>query len=182
MALKGNRVALSTFKGWGKEEIIGYKTENEDGKCFVNFVYCKVCTRNKGAISSHPTCKGEARKAMLSYVEGTKFVSKHTIQRHISSKAHSIALEAERAKPQNDCILVDVQSGFSQPQIRMNKSSTELYKKMFNTAYELAMQPTMPFRQFKTLIKVQRINGVRLVEGKDDSRAAAELISCRGSS
>ena len=94
MLLEGNRVAFSTFKGWGIEEIIGHKTENEDRKCFVNFVYCKVCMRNKEAISSHPMCKREARKAMLLYIEGTAFVTKHTIQHHIGTKAHNIAVEA----------------------------------------------------------------------------------------
>ena len=127
MSLEGNQVAFSTFKGWGIEEIISHKTENEDRKCFVNFVYCKVCMRNKEAISSHPMFKGEARKAMLLYIEGTAFVTKHTIQHHIGTKAHNIAVEAERAKPQKDCILVEVPSGYSQPQITtfMNNTSTE---------------------------------------------------------
>ena len=178
MASKGHSVALSTFKSWGKEEVIGFKTVCTDGKTFVNFVHCKVCARNKDAISSHPSCKGEAKKAMLSFVVGTNFVTKHSIFRHFTGKAHIIALEAERSKPQDECILIEGSSGCSQPRVTtvLEKSSTDLYKKMFNTAYELAMRPTMPFRHFSTLIKCQRLNGVRLVEGKDDHRAAAEFI------
>ena len=48
----------------------------------------------------------------------------------------------------------------------MTASNTKnMYMKMFRTAYELAMNPTVSLRQFKTLIKVQRQNGVALVEG-----------------
>ena len=145
MSTKGHKIALSTFKSWGKEEIIGYKSECIDGKTSVNFVYCKVCARNKEAISSHPSCKGEARKSMLNYVNGTTFVTKHTVIRHLSSRAHSIALESERSKPQEECILTHASSsGYSQPIISsiIENSSNELYKKMFNTAYELALQPS----------------------------------------
>ena len=39
---------------------------------------------------------------------------------------------------------------------------------MMKTAYTLALEPTLPSRQFKTLVKVQRENGVRLIEGKFD--------------
>lgn len=48
----------------------------------------------------------------------------------------------------------------------MRQSSEEAYLKMFRTAYTLALEPTLPSRQFKTLVKVQRENGVRLIEGK----------------
>ena len=42
-----------------------------------------------------------------------------------------------------------------------------MYMKMFRTAYELAMNPNVSLRQFKTVIKVQRQNGVVLVEGNN---------------
>ena len=35
---KGNKMELSTFKSWGKENIIGYKTEvSKNGKILVNY-------------------------------------------------------------------------------------------------------------------------------------------------
>ena len=82
------------------------KIEPVDEKVFVNFVYCKVCTKNKDAISSDPSWKGEAKKALLSFVDGTNFVTKHTVFRHLTSKAHSIAVEAEKARPTEECIIV----------------------------------------------------------------------------
>ncbi|XP_065654267.1 uncharacterized protein LOC136080862 [Hydra vulgaris] len=36
----------------------------------------------------------------------------------------------------------------------------------------------MPHSHFKTLIKYQRLNGVLLLEGKDNNKAALEYISC----
>lgn len=44
-------------------------------------------------------------------------------------------------------------------------NTREGYRKLFRTAYELAMNPTLPMAQFKTLVKVQKQNGVRLIEG-----------------
>ena len=46
----GNAVDMSTFLKWGKEEGIGYKTEEVNDKKVVNFVWCKVCARYKEAI------------------------------------------------------------------------------------------------------------------------------------
>ena len=52
------------------------------------------------------------------------------------------------------------------------------YKKMIITAYELALHPTMPLSHFKTLIKCQHMNGVRLIIGRDDVKACAQFINC----
>ena len=50
----------------------------------------------------------------------------------------------------------------------MTASNTKnMYMKMFRTAFELAMNPTVSLKQFKTLIKVQRQNRVVLVEGNN---------------
>ena len=48
--------------------------------------------------------------------------------------------------------------------------------KLFRTAYELAINPTLPLSQFKTLVKIQRKNGSRLIEGHDSGKAAREFI------
>ena len=59
----------------------------------------------------------------------------------------------------------------------LTKTSTKGgYTKLFRTAYELAMNPTISLAQFHTLVKVQRKNGVRLIEGHDDGKAAREFI------
>ena len=47
---------------------------------------------------------------------------------------------------------------------------------MIRTAYELASNPQYPLSSFKLLIKCQRMNGVRLIDGKDDCKAAGEFF------
>ena len=51
---KGSKVDLLTFKEWGKDGVIGYKTVNIDHREFVNFMWRKVCARNKDALLQHP--------------------------------------------------------------------------------------------------------------------------------
>ena len=59
----------------------------------------------------------------------------------------------------------------------LTKTSTkERYTKLFRTAYELAMNPTISLAQFHISVKVLRKNGVRLIEGHDDGKAARESI------
>ena len=58
----------------------------------------------------------------------------------------------------------------------LKTSTTEAYLKMMRTAYELALNPTMPLKHFKLLIKCQRENGVVLIEGKDNNKAAKEYV------
>ena len=47
-----------------------------------------------------------------------------------------------------------------------DKNMREGYIKLFCTAYTLAIEPTLPLSQFKTLVKVQRENCVRLIQGE----------------
>ena len=84
----------------------------------------------------------------------------------------------EQAQPAASRIQTSVSTA-AQPKITssIKKQSEEAYLKMIKTAYTLALEPTLPSRQFKTLVKVQRENGVRLIEGKDDSKAVREYLS-----
>ena len=177
---KGNKVELRTFLSWGKEAIIGYKTTEQSNRVFVNFVWCKVCARNEDAIKVHPTCKGKAKESMLSYITGFNFVTKHTINRHLSGKAHTIALEAENAKTSADRLTLDdaATATLRQPKINfaLDKASDTAYRKMMWTAYEMSLEATMPLKHFKVLVKCQRRNGVMLIKGKDNGTAAKEYI------
>lgn len=62
---KGSKVDLLTFKKWGKDNVIGYKVEKVNGRELVNFVWCKVCARNKDALLTHPNCKGTVKKSVM---------------------------------------------------------------------------------------------------------------------
>ena len=58
MAAKGNKIELSTFQKYGKLEITGYKTEDENEKIFINVIWCKLCAGHKEAILAYPTLIG----------------------------------------------------------------------------------------------------------------------------
>ena len=59
----------------------------------------------------------------------------------------------------------------------INNSSHAAYKKLLNTAYKLAMTPSMPYEHFKVLVKCQRKNGVHLIQGCDNGRATRGFVS-----
>ena len=99
---KGNSVMLATFKKWDLEDAFGNKTEEKDDKIMVNYVWCKICAANKTALLQHPNCKGSVKNAILSFINGTTFVTKHTLQRHLSSEGHKIAKSCEQSKPASD--------------------------------------------------------------------------------
>ena len=85
-------------------------------------------------------------------------------------------MELEKGKAPGERLEVPQQSGSIQRNIkRMCETSTrDGYLKFFRTAYQLAINPTLPMTQFKTLIKVQRQNGVCLLQGKN---VASKIIS-----
>ena len=56
-------------------------------------------------------------------------------------------------------------------------ASTEAYKKLMRTAYELALNPSLPLSAFKVMVKCQRENGVTVIDGKHDGRSAREFIT-----
>ena len=165
----------------GKRNIIGYKTAEIKNRLYVVEVWCLLCRKHEQAIKISPACRGPARKAMLSYVHGTSYVSKCNVTRHLTGKAHQVAIEADQSCPLEQRILKNsavVSSGPKQTRIMvsMETAAQEAYYKMFTTAYELARNPLMPLSHFRVLIKCQRQNGIRLVKGKDDGRACKEFV------
>ena len=119
---------------------------------------------------------------MLAYVDGTACVAKCNVMRHLSGKAHLIAIWAEEGTKSEQRLsegaTLATSLGAHQAKITtsLENAAREAYRKMFTTAYELAVTPTMPLQHFEVLIKCQRKNGVRLIKGKSDSHACKEYI------
>ena len=88
------------------------------------------------------------------------------MERHIKTKVHEAAVELEKANPELD---VTNNPGPSQSRVDVitQKSSRDAYIKLIRTAYELALNSTMSLNHFSTLVKIQRLNGIRLIEGMD---------------
>ena len=80
---------------------------------------------------------------------------------HLGGQAHNNSVELERVKPNN---ATAVPSTLNQPRIDhvCNKNMREGYIKLFRTVHTLAIEPTLPLSQFKT-VKVQLENGIRLI-------------------
>ena len=76
---KGNQVELQTFMKYGKSDIIGFKTMQDNGKTMVNFIWCKVCERNKDAILRNPSIKGKVKESARAYIDGTNMVKKYQV-------------------------------------------------------------------------------------------------------
>ena len=76
----------------------------------------------------------------------------------------------ERAKPNDEKAVSKkaLPSTLNQPRIDhvCDKNMRKGYIKLLCTAYTLAIEPTLPLSKFKTLFKVQRENGVRLIKGE----------------
>ena len=89
--------------------------------------------------------------------------------RHLGGQVPNNAVEFERAKPDNEKAVPKkaLPSTLNQPRIDhvCDKNMREGYIKLFRTAYTLAIEPTLPLSQFKT-VKMQRENGVRLIQGE----------------
>ena len=76
---KAIRKELHTFLTRGKEGIIGYKTENDDGKTYVIQIWCKLCAKYKGQLLGHPQVRGAAKRSIKAFTEGTNVVTKHQV-------------------------------------------------------------------------------------------------------
>ena len=184
---KGRTIEEFTFKKYKFEgnQHIGHKSVEVEGKDFVNFVWCKLCAKHKNVIISIPSIKGNAKKSVLTYMNGTNVVNKFNLERHIGGEGHRLALGAENALPKNLQTPENFPVGANrlvQPRIDLtidltiDKNSSIVYEKMIRTAYNLALHPTLLLKTFKLLVKCQRENGVALVSGKDDHRAASEYM------
>ena len=68
---------LGTFLLWGKGEIIRTGTFEQQGKKYVNKIWCKICARIR--ISYCQKLKGAAKKLPEAFTDGTNVVTKHNV-------------------------------------------------------------------------------------------------------
>ena len=84
---------------------------------------------------------------------------------HLGGQAHNNAVELERPKPNSEKAVPKkaLPSTLNQPRIDhvCDKNMRKGYIKLFCTVYTLMTEQALSLSQFKTLVKVQRENGVR---------------------
>ena len=66
----GNKVKLQTFKSWNFEEF-GFKILKENGILYVNYVWCKICAKNKECIKQDPSVKSASKNVADVFIDGT---------------------------------------------------------------------------------------------------------------
>ena len=77
---KGQSIEQTTLKKYGKDSIIGSKTEEKNGKIMVTFVWCKLCAKHKTVILANPLCKESAKKSVEAYINRTNCITKWNIK------------------------------------------------------------------------------------------------------
>ena len=75
-----------------------------------------------------------------------------------------MALQLEKGNPCSTTTEEKVKAQ-AREDILAETTSTEAYRKLIRTAYELAMSPHLPLKTFELLVKCQRENGVKLIQG-----------------
>ena len=78
-------VQLSTFLKWNLQDVISYKSVNEDGKELVTKIWCHTCARHFDKIKADQRIRGQAKNELKTYVDGTTFITKHNVTRHLGS-------------------------------------------------------------------------------------------------
>ena len=77
--MAGNKVELQTFISRNFEEF-GFKILEENGISYVNYVWCKICAKNKECIKQDLSVKGASKNVADIFIDGTNYVTKHTVR------------------------------------------------------------------------------------------------------
>jgi hypothetical protein len=88
--LNKNRVTLKTFEKWNLSEIFCTETTLENGITYVVKIFCNVCALYQDNILANT--KGAIRTAALRYINGTCYIKKDGVSRHIQSAVHRNAI------------------------------------------------------------------------------------------
>ena len=79
----GKSVQLATFLRWNVADTFGFETKTESGGVeMVTKVWCKVCAKHVDALRRSMEIRGKAKEDAMKFVQGTTFVTKHTVTRH----------------------------------------------------------------------------------------------------
>jgi len=168
-------VHRTTFERWGVQSYIGFHTNDTQQ---VTDVWCKTCARHIKLILRDSRIRGQAKVDAQRYVTGTTFVTKHSVVRHLSSQAHKIGLllQFESECTPGPCSNSEI-NFIKQPRIdiAISRQADEAYKKLMTSAYLLAVDG-QPLSTFKTIVRIQKANGVQLIEGIESATKCAEFV------
>nr|XP_047137620.1 zinc finger protein 862-like [Hydra vulgaris] len=112
---------------------------------------------------------GSAKKNTKAFTNGTYVVTHHQVKRHMATRSHKEAMLLDNSTS-------SLNTPLSSNASLISKDVYEAYLKLMRTAYDLAMHPALPHNNFEVLVKVQRVNGVKLLQGKNYRNTAVKLL------
>eukprot|EP00117_Sycon_ciliatum_P008181 scpid79301/ scgid10997/ len=202
----GNSVQVSTFLSWNVGDSIGHDVERVGGKDMVTKVWCKLCAKHSDKIRSSSQLRGKALADMLKFVEGTNYVTKHAVTRHLSASKVSVYFpvarnhrtslvvnasivivcpQAHAAAIAHEAIVSSTMLPAPQHLCRRRRQpliDSALQKQAQEATRELLNMAYIvpvgeqPFSTFTTMVKVQKANGVQLLKGCESSDRAREFV------
>ena len=78
-------VSVNTFNNWNLTSFKYESRKNEKNIDVVAKLYCISCAKHINSILRDRRFRGIAKKDVLKYVDGTIFISKHSVSRHLDS-------------------------------------------------------------------------------------------------
>ena len=127
----------------------------------------KFESRIKGLHTYNPT-----------WVTGSKYIKKDSLQKHIAAESHIMALNLEKKESLSSSSYSDhvVQNtAIGRGLVKMANKNKDILKVCFNTAYFITKYEK-PFSDYVNLIHLQQKNGVQKFSSYVNDRSAANFV------
>ncbi|ELU02845.1 hypothetical protein CAPTEDRAFT_210670 [Capitella teleta] len=154
---------------------------------YVVEVQCRLCGKHIDQLKSDEHVKGKITDEVEVYISGSENVKKPNIVRHLTGRVHEAIMQYEKllklnpdpgslSKPSSQPEGADYVPP-AQPRINsaLRQVSWSAYEKLFKTAYRVAVDG-LPLKAFTSMVKLQKENGIQLLQGCDCPQWAAEMI------
>ncbi|XP_065640532.1 zinc finger protein 862-like [Hydra vulgaris] len=181
--LKNKNITLKTFKSWDFADVFQIETVTEKEKIYVIKIICTLCKLHQNKILSKTN--GAVRAAALRFINGTNYVKKDSICRHLSGATHQHAIQLENEGfDKNDGVANSVVFKNLSTSSCLNSSALKeihmqnSYRNLVKIAYEMACHPTMPHAHFSVLVRCAKITGASLIKRNENGRTCREMIKC----
>nr|XP_047144903.1 uncharacterized protein LOC124818309 [Hydra vulgaris] len=160
--LKNKNITLKTFKSWDFADVFQIETVTEKEKIYVIKIICTLCKLHQNKILSKTN--GAVRAAALRFINGTNYVKKDSICRHLSGATHQHAIQLENESfDKNDGVANSVVFKNLSTSSCLNSSALKeihmqnSYRNLVKIAYEMACHPTMPHAHFSVLVSAKLV-------------------------
>ncbi|XP_064596785.1 zinc finger protein 862-like [Liolophura sinensis] len=180
---KPETVHQKTFEKWPFKEEFRVLATDSDGN--ITKLQCKICADNLAAIraeAARRNVKGAAFNGIVNLADGVECVHRGNLSRHIKPGGlHDWAKQRFGKSPvasTSSAPQAGPPSGSGQRRIDIliDQTSSTAYRHLFNTALCI-VRHERPFSDFRSLVTLQRKNGIKLLSGKDTDKCCRQFVS-----